>query len=318
MHRSPSRTDRLNLAFTVVFAFLTLLSWSAFARAGDDVPDAPDLSGTYAITGTFVDSTNYTGTLELKKKLSVKWRKGPKYNSYDAAMKYSTGWEAKGVATFIDGRLYVATAEDKKYLGLSVKRPVVLSSETLTLRREYVAAQQKNRKSRSKKLISVKGDPWWTDIWHHGHYGVMFRADGFWAIETVGRIDDGRDCPPLGAGKWTYHRMYYEDNGKPNHLDYKTGDFVVESAGEAWRASYLYWDSDKRRVGEPNVGAALMPDATTLVDVVNGSGTAAVAFFDIQGRNFVGRICETKDLVLYTQSLAIPDGVVAKNPELFH
>ncbi len=318
MHRSHRCPASCTFALPLAAALLALLVGSGVARAGDDMPDPPDLSGSYGITGQYTDSTKYTGTLELKKKLSVKWRKGPKYNSYDAAIKYSTGWEAKGVATFIDGRLYVATAKDSKYLGVSVKRPVVLSRDVLDLRRAYEAAQGKDRKSNYKQITRVKGDPWWTDIWYHGHYGVMFRADGSWAIETVGRIDDGRDCSPLGAGKWTYHRMYYKDDGKANHLDYRTGDFVVESVGEVWRAAYLYWDPDKRRVGAPNVGAALMPDATTLVDVVNGDGTESIAYFDIQGRNFVGWICETSGMAVYTYTLAVPDDVAAKNPGLFH
>jgi hypothetical protein len=297
---------------------LLVLGGAAAAHAGDDPPDPPDLSGSYAVAGTLADGTEYTGTMELKKKTSVKWRKGgPRYNSYGVKANYSINWKGEGVATFIDGRLYVAVAKDSKYLGLSVKRPVVLPPELRDLQRQYLAAQRKNRETGFKKVVSIKGDPWWTDIWFHGHYGVVFRADGAWGVETVGRLDDGRECPPLGEGRWTCVRHYYEDNGKQNVLDYKSGEFQLEKVGDAWRASYAYWLPDKNRHDEPLHCAAFMPDANTVVNVLNGDGSDAIAYYNIEGRKFVGRSCETNGLPIATETVTVPDDVAAKNPELF-
>ena len=294
----------------------------------DEEKEPPDVSGTYEIAGTFSDSSTFTGTLELKKRLSVKWRKGPRYISYDAKMKYSTDWEGTGVATFMDNRLYLAIAKDMKRLSLVVYHPVVLPDDIIALRNEHYRRAWLDPNKKKDVLIEVKGDPWYSDIWWHEHYGVTFKADGFWAIDGLGPKHKGQKWPPLGDGDWSFHRDYYEKDGKKmGYPAVNSGRIVITSAGDGmWTASRYYWeggsesfwDQDRKPTGDHNDGAVLMPDATTLVSVFNGDGSDAVAYYEIAGKTLVGKICDTVNPNIYWHTLTVPDNVVARNPGLFH
>ncbi|HKQ57264.1 MAG TPA: hypothetical protein VJY35_05300 [Candidatus Eisenbacteria bacterium] len=279
----------------------------------DDEAAPPDLSGTYE----FSDSTGVTGTLELKKRLSVRLRKGPKYFSYDVKLHWNVeNWDGTGVATFMDNRLYLAWASGIKNLGVSVHHPVVLSNDLLALRNDYLAkkrqAHEANVKSDFKNYqrAEVKGDPWYTDVWSGSYYAVVFKADGYWGVETLSNGDKG-ETPVLGPGKWSFARTYLTDDG--NYYNANGGDLSIEPVEDFLMASRTY-PKDK---GVPHGEAALMPDANTLVSVFNGDGTESVGYCEIVGKKLEGKFAQTNPRLHYPQTLKVPDKVLDRNPGLF-
>ena len=131
--RSIAPWNRALLACSVL-AVLGL--WSPRAARADDEAAPPNLSGTYEFSGLLADSTTCSGTIEMKTQMSVRLRKGPKFNSYRLKIKFNGGWEGVGVGTFIDGRFYFAMAPEAKYLAVAVFRPVVLSSDMAALKQK--------------------------------------------------------------------------------------------------------------------------------------------------------------------------------------
>jgi hypothetical protein len=299
--------------FALLLAITALTLRAPMARAEDaDAP--PDLSGDYTFTGLMQDSSTCSGTFAVRKRMTVSPHDGPRYNSYDVKMQYGGGWKGVGVGTFIDGYFNFAVAPGDKYLAVVTYRPMVLSPAMVDLKRQL----QEKERSRPGGMLeyNIKGDPWWADAWTYKHYGVFFRADGAWGFENLGPEHLG-DSPPLGDGTWSFHRWYYDNKGKRDILDSKTGKVTATVKGDAVEIQQSY-RSSRNGYDDAIVNAGLMPNANMLVAVFNGSGSEAVGSLQLVGMTLTGRTCDSTDLALGYITLGVPDAVVKRNPGLFH
>ena len=309
-----SRIARLLFRLAVMIGFLGLgsMAMTTLARAADDAP--PDLSGEYTFTGTMPDSTDCSGTFVIKQRMTVSPHDGPQYNGYDIKMKYNAGWKGMGVGTFIDGHFNFAVAKDTKYLAVVTYRPMVLSPSMMDLKRRLW--EKEHSKPGAMLQFHVKDDPWWADAWTYKHYGVFFRADGSWGFENLGPEHLG-DTPALGDGTWRWVRTYYDNKGKRDILDYKSGQITATVKGDAIEIQRSY-TKDSGKLGEPILDAGLMPEPNMLVVVFNGEGDDAVGTCKPSGMTMTGLICDSKDLGLTSITLTVPEETAKKNPGLFH
>jgi len=322
------------VTFPSLLASMSALGWALaapvpIARADDDRRASSELSGTYAIEGTFANGNAYTGTLEMEKAKTVQLRgKGPSFTVYDLKFKYSTDWEGVGTGVLIDGRFYFSIAHQGKKFTVLVFRPVSLSDEAATLKHELDAKQDERSarwregKDKNKSSYFVKGDPWWTDIWRDSHYALFFAHDGDWGTEGIGAEGLENQTPALGAGRWSWLDHRYDDKGKDvSAVLGNDGDLVSEAlengAFKITRRVYQGYKKGHAIYSEPWDGVGLMPDATTFVVDLGGDGTDGVGYYDIVGKTFDGKVCDVTDPAPYVQKLTVPDGVLARNPGLF-
>ncbi len=312
MPQSWMARSLFRLAAVTSFFALCSMAWTTLARAGDDAP--PDLSGEYSFTGTMPDSTDCSGTFVIKKRMTVSPHDGPQYNSYDIKMKYNAGWKGMGVGTFIDGHFNFAVAKDTKYLAVVTYRPMVLSPYMQDLKQKLKDKQA----SRPGGMLQfhVADDPWWADAWTYKHYGVFFRADGSWGFENLGPEHLG-DTPALGDGTWRFVRHYYDNKGKRDILDYRSGEVTAAVKGDAVEVQLSY-TNDRGKLGEPVMNSGLMPEPNMLVAVFNGEGDEAVGSCKPSGLTMTGLICDAKDLALTSITLTVPEDTAKRNPGLFH
>jgi hypothetical protein len=299
------------------------------AHAGDDRKASAELGGTYAIEGTFANGNAFTGTLEMKKWKTVELRKGPSFTMYDLAFKYSTDWEGVGVGVLLDGRFYFSLAHQGKFFTVLVFRPVVLTDEMAAFKAEFIAKERersvrwKQGKDKDRSFYFVKGDPWWTDIWRDSHYALFFQHNGRWGTEGIGAEGLEDQTPALGAGHWSWLDHYYDDKGKDTSAIMENDGQLVSEALEngAYKITRRVYTGSRKGepvYSEPWAGVGLMPDANTLVVDLGGDGTDGVGYYDIVGKTFEGKLCDVTDPAPYTQKLTVPDGVIERNPDLFH
>jgi len=149
---------------------------------------------------------------------------------------------------------------------------------------------------------------------------MFFVLDGSWgATEFFPHDNDTARLGKLGPGAWGGHEHFYGDKGKDQSV-LSTGSFwftCEKQDGDAYKIMRQPTDggSDK---GEKWQGIALMPDDGTLEVVTGGNDSQGVGYYEIVGKTLEGRICDQGNGNSYKQTARVPDGVVAKNPQLFH
>ena len=186
--------------FVVLASFLLIaVGLSATRTHADDQAPGPDLTGTYPITGTFANGKEYSGTVEIKKRKSVSLRKGPGYDLWALKFHYSTDWDGVGMGLWIDNRLCFIIAHEGKAAMVSVYRPLKLSEDLQELQRKYAEAW---RKSGKHEYVSLKGDPWYGDIWDGRFYGIFAVLNGDWGASDLWYAQKGLGA--LGEGTFRY------------------------------------------------------------------------------------------------------------------
>lgn len=308
---------------------LAVVASPVAAKDKDEKPPA-DISGTYNMSGTFVNGTEYTGTVEIKKRKVVQLRKGPSFTFCDLKFHYSTGWEGIGVGAIVDGRFYFAIAHEGKLFSVIVYRPVRLSDDLMALKAEldrkqkdleahWAAGEKKNQND-----YFIKGDPWYTDVWRYNKYAMHFCVDGDWGTETLRPpLVDGHESyenPPLGQGEWWFSIRHYSDKGKDESAVFGNfGQLIVEAPGEGGgiKVTRTMYDERNHHLKNPWACAGLMPDPETLAIVSIGDGSEGVGYYNFEGNTLKGRICEVDGYQPYEQTLTAPAEVISRNPELF-
>jgi hypothetical protein len=327
-------TDRFRLPLAAFAALVLSLAMLAPPSAADEEPAPADLSGTYEIAGTFTNGNAYTGTVEIKKRKNVQLRKGPKYGFCDLKFKYSSGWEGIGVGALVDGRFYFALTGNKKskFCSVTLVRPTVLSPELTALLAELRSKNTQledkwhHGKAENQNYYTIKGDPWYTDVWTYPKYSMWFRLDGDWGTEgvrppLVNGVESTEE-KALGEGEWWWFQSHYDDKGKDNSAVFGNyGRMMIDAPAEggAIKITRNLWDSDHRKLDEDDwncVGLMVAPE--TLVMMAGGDDSSGVGYYEFAGKTLKGKICDVgDDESPYDQTLTAPDDVVARNAALF-
>ncbi len=310
-----------------VLAFCTLtIATSGMSRVAAQVQDIEDLfpaenntdiSGEYPIAAVFDDSTTGTATIELSKWKTFTSQRGKTFQTYQLKGAYNE-WKFTGVGAFDGHRLYTACREgDKKnYFVMVLTKlvlPQVISDQIFEFWRVSWADNKKG------DIYEWKGDvPWYGHLdFKDDVFGYYFWSDGTWgSYSTYG------GGWPLEGDSIHFHQREMKKDGKYEKNIVKAwwdaGRLSIEPNGENTRINvHKGYGGKDDYIG---TGMMLRDDLTGrdfLVAMMGGPDAAFVGCLELVGKEFKGVTAMPVYTGRTTETWAIPEAVIQKNPGLF-
>ena len=244
-----------------------------------DAGRPPDLSGAYMASGTGADDdhTPYEAKVELKRTgrvVAPMPEPGTPIETYRVKWKFPGGGrDLNGVGALIDGILYVAYADDKKFF------LEFYWSWAMTASQQAVEERVKEMEGESVNNY-VKNRPWYSDLDPRSAYaGLWFHFD-----ETFG-VGGLTGSTLAGDHRYRLHQVNdkfeWSKYGNKNFWT-ESGLLTVERSGRNFVVRFR--ESEDYRYS----GVAFAAPAGMLVAGVGGDKTAGVAYYRFTAKGLEG------------------------------
>ncbi len=295
------------IASPLVLACLFALAPRTAIAQGADRP--PDLSGSYAANGTEAgdDHKPYEAKVELKRTGQVVI---PMTEPAQTAEIYRLKWkfpgngsELNGVGVLINGTLYVAYSDDKKFF-LHLVWPWRMSPV-----QEGVNEEVERMEGQSTKSF-VKNRPWYSDLSSESAYvGVWFHFD-----ETYGVIG-------LTEGGWPGEHPYrmHQVNSKFEWMKYgnknfwsESGTLIVEKDGRNFAVRF------RESADYSYTGVAFTTAKGLIIIAAGGDDIAGASSYRFTAEGLEGEWAGLGGSGRGTETLTPSDEVMKRAGSLFH
>ncbi len=297
----------------------------ASSHAGKDIEDIAigaeglDLSGTYVISGKNDDTTTWSGEAKISKWQTVTTQRGKTYQMLKMNVSYGD-YKYTGVAAFDGLRLFTACREgDKANYFLLLMGGLELSEENYNAVKELHDVTF-GAKRKEGKQYEWKGDiPWFGHLHYNDDaYGLYFFSDGTWGSFSV--IDCEWPMLPDSAFFFSQYEMKKDGKFEKNHLKqwFDAGKLTAQQTGENLQFKITKGGFQ----GDDYDGHGMMMNYELmkrdfLVAMLGGPENCFTGCFELKGNQFVGCGAWRYNHSRFYESWAVPDNVVARDPEWF-
>jgi len=304
------------LPCAVIAAVLCLAS-PAHAQSDDRI----DLSGVYPIETGGTEGSEYTGTLEFKRRKTVTLPTAGKVDlwqlTWHLTLHRGTQYEMRGIGIMLGNTVFAAYGGKSSNYNLWILAPLGLSKsqQDAMVARHAQALQRAERKVRN-----------WGWVEDRSVFGELKPEDNYIAYGIGSDFDvemsTGAGSLSPVSGDYTDHGVWLKDNGERTsdqmyrgrmHVKREGQTLTINWSGTAMGGHYRDYDID---------GTGLEFGEGLLAAIQGGAygkdTNAGIMIYEVTNGKLVGRYAdngETTDVL--PEIVIVPDEVAARSPALF-